>query len=193
MARPGQNDMNPESMAFKRAGCSVSCRPRCRTFDDQLRLKSGIELWRYGCGNHVVRSGAGGATVAGALSRGPRPEQAKRLEAATAHRYGGMRRKIQLPGFAICLPWIHDYSPGAEATRTNKSGAAVSGCPDRRNGCQVSANRNLPAAPGKSPSRRFSFYFGMNRHSPKASRSPHGIGKLVLCGRVRLRVCECLT
>jgi hypothetical protein len=37
-------------------------------------------------------------------ARSPQPEQAKRPEVAAAHCYGGMRRKIQLPGFAICLP-----------------------------------------------------------------------------------------
>ncbi len=52
--------------------------------------------------------------------------------------------KYNCPVSAICLPWIHDNSPGAQATRTYESGAAVSGCPDRRVGHRVSANRHVP-------------------------------------------------
>jgi len=56
------------------------------------------------------------------------------------------------------LPWVHDDTPGTEATRVHESGAAAFGCPDRRSGRRVSANRHLQAAaPGKSPTGRFSF------------------------------------
>jgi len=56
------------------------------------------------------------------------------------------------------LPWIHDDTPGTEATRVHESGAAAFGCPDRRSGRRVSANRHLQAAaPGKSPHGAVSF------------------------------------
>jgi len=144
---------NPESMAVKRTECPVSWRPRCRTFHDQLRLKAhwALATWfQQPCGSVWCGRCHSHWCASRGPRRGPQAEQAKRPEVAATHCYGGMRRKIQLPGFAICLPWIHDYSPGAEAARAYESGAAVSGYPDRRSGWRVSANRNVPAAaPGK--------------------------------------------
>jgi hypothetical protein len=69
--------------------------------------------------------------------------------------------KSDCPVSGIGLPWIHDLSPGAEAARIPESGTAAFGCPGRRSGCLVSANRHVPAAaPGKSPFGAVSFTSG---------------------------------
>jgi hypothetical protein len=69
--------------------------------------------------------------------------------------------KSDCPVSAIGLPWIHDLSPAAEAAWIHESGTAAFGCPSRRSGCLVSANRHVPAAaPGKFPSGAVSFTSG---------------------------------
>jgi hypothetical protein len=54
--------------------------------------------------------------------------------------------KCNCPVCVIGLPWMHDHSPGAEATWIHESGAAAFGWPYRRSGCRVNASRHLPAA-----------------------------------------------
>ena len=128
------------------------------------------------------------------LVRFPQPEEAKRHRAPTVRtrhphyrpaasdvsvtevrirplgrRYGGMHRKMQLPAFAIFLPWICDYFPGAEAARTYESGAAVSGCPSAEWLPGKREQERARSRPGDNLSRRFSFTLGWNRPSPRAS------------------------
>jgi hypothetical protein len=136
-------------------------------------------LLRRGCGIHVVRATWLGhprlisgrrqcimrhgsvpgaqqhqrpapSAYAPATGRLPRPSR------APARR--GMCREIQLPLPGGDLPWIHDHTPGAEATGLHEPDVAASGCPERPGGRRVSAYRHLPAAVlGKKPRETVSF------------------------------------
>ena len=98
---------------------------------------------------------AGGATVTAPrpLSCGPNKPSGLRSprHTATAECAG----KYNCPVSSSVYHEINDYAPGAEATLTYKSGAAVSGCQHRRSGCRVTRLSRLcppsSSAPASKP------------------------------------------
>ena len=135
--RPAAGDVSVTEVQIRPLAAPSRCRrPRASEFSHRRRKPRRQPLPRH-------------LGAAGGLKTPP--------HAATAECAG----KYNCPVSAICLPWIHDNSPGAQATRTYESGAAVSGCPDRRVGRRVSANRHVtqPLQESVYPG-RFSFTSG---------------------------------